>query len=42
MTVAWRKITTKIPEGYNSQQLVGSVQALALNDFSTSAATGHH
>lgn len=42
MTVAWRKVTTKTSQGYNSQQLVGSVQALALNDFSTSAAKGHH
>lgn len=42
MTVARTKITTKFPEGYNSQHLVGSVQAGALNDFSTSAATGHH
>lgn len=33
-------MTNKISEGYNSQELVGSVQALALNDFSTSAATG--
>lgn len=42
MTVARKKITTKFPEGYNSQHLVGSVQAVALNDFSTSAATVHH
>ncbi len=28
-------------EGYSCHKLVGSVQALALNDFNTSAATGH-
>ncbi len=37
MIVVQRKITTKMLEGYSCQKLVGSVEALALNDFSTSA-----
>lgn len=41
VTVAWKKITTTFPEGDNSQHLVGSVQAVAVNDFSMSVATGH-
>lgn len=40
--VAQKNITTNILEGYSCDKLVGSVQALALNDFNTSAATGHH
>ncbi len=39
MTVAQRKIKSKIFEGYSNQKLVGSVEALALNDFSTYTAT---
>ncbi|KAG8572796.1 hypothetical protein GDO81_012165 [Engystomops pustulosus] len=42
MTVAQRKNITKFSEGYSGHQSVGIAQVFTGNDFSTSAATGHH
>lgn len=39
-TVAQKRIKITILEGYSCKKLVGSVDAPALNDFTTSAAAG--